>query len=188
MSLSGKKSLKGYFLAANTTLAGSYFSESVILMLGHDHRGALGLVLNKPDPKKEVVYQLLNSLSHDQANNMPVYEGGPVDERSIFMLHSDSTMRNPGEEVLPGIFWGSSVELFQELIASPLPFNVYRGHSGWAAGQLEREIQSKSWIVLPPSDEIIFHSEPNLIWRKALSANGGLYSYFAEKVRDPILN
>ncbi len=182
------KSLKSYFLVANTTLRKSYFSDSVILIVEHNELGALGLVLNRINPKKEVLHQFTGSMNKQRVQNIPLYEGGPVDQRSIFIIHSDPTIKTSSKEVLPGIFLGSSLNLFQDLLKVACSFNVYQGYAGWSAGQLEQEVQSKSWIVLPASIDIIFNSEPDMVWKEVLRVHGGLYSYFAEKVHDPILN
>ena len=182
------KSLKSYFLVSNSALKKSYFATSVILVMEHDALGAFGLILNRLNQKREVLHHIAGSTHHQRLQNIPLYEGGPVDPTSIFIVHSDPTINNFGREILPEIFWGSSVNLFEALLEGTSSFNVYQGYAGWSAGQLEQEIQSKSWIVLPASGEIIFHSQPDMAWKEALNIQGGLYAYFAEKVYDPILN
>ena len=182
------KSLKSYLLVSNTALKKSYFAASVVLVMEHDALGAFGLILNRLNKKREVLHQIAGLTHHQRLQEIPLYEGGPVDPTSIFIVHSDPTIDSFGREILPEIFLGSSVDLFEELLEGTSSFNVYQGYAGWSAGQLEQEIQSKSWIVLPASGEIIFHSKPETAWKEALSIQGGLYAYFAEKVYDPLLN
>ncbi len=186
-------SLKSYFLVANISLNQSYFSESVILVLEHSALSAFGLVLNRIERRRNFFYQLLDSVDHHNQEYhdfeaLPLYEGGPINQENIFMLHDNVTMKNPGREAAPGIFCGSGVKFLQKLIDCPYSFNLYRGYAGWGPGQLEQEIYNKNWIILPISDEIIFHSEAASAWKKTLNLRGGLYSYFANNVRDPILN
>ena len=180
-------SLKGYFLVSSTSLKKSYFAETVILLIENNDSGSFGLIINRIDKARKNLGSLA-MVTNERMKNIPLYEGGPVEEDSLFLIHNDVTVQNPGEEILPDIFWGSGIELFQDLLERPLLFNVYRGYVGWMAGQLENEIKTKSWIVLPPSNEMIFHDDSQDIYRETLKHGGDLYLYFADKVRNPLLN
>jgi putative transcriptional regulator len=46
------------------------------------------------------------------------------------------------------------------------------GYAGWAAGQLEAEIESNSWISVPSSRELIFGTENEDKWNKAAQSQG----------------
>ena len=188
-------------MVANTTLDKSYFAETVILMIEHGDLGSFGIILNRINEMQKNLADIIlikdSNLLHTRLNkeeltkrmrSMPLYKGGPVDENALFFVHNDASLQDPGEEILPNIFWGSKIELLQDLLDRECPVNVYRGYAGWGIGQLEQEIKTKSWIVLPASDEIIFHDDHKEIYRKTLKNGGDLYLYFADKVRNPLLN
>jgi putative transcriptional regulator len=63
------------------------------------------------------------------------------------------------------------------------------GYSGWSAGQLEEELDSDSWIVSDQaSEELIFDTEPDGMWKKTLKIMGGRFSVYSNYPKDPRLN
>ena len=183
------KSLKGKLLVANSSIRSSYFAGTVIIVIEHGQSGAFGLVLNrleKSDTHKHLG-ALLNLVT-SQEKKIQFYEGGPVAKDHMSIIHTDATNAYAGEEIIPDVFWGSHIELLHDLFSCPYSFCLYRGYSGWAPGQLEAEIKSHSWIIANASEDIIFLKDPAIMWRKALQMNGGIYDYFAKRVKDPMLN
>ena len=87
-------SVKDFFLIATKKIRDSRFKKTVILMLEHDKKGALGIVINKPLGK--ITLGSLISQVDDQSINkkelydikIPIYWGGPVDKNKILILHS----------------------------------------------------------------------------------------------------
>ena len=181
------ESLKGKLLIANSSLRNSYFAEAVILILEHDNLGAFGLLLNRPEKSHKHLGSLLNIVA-TSSKHISFYEGGPVGEENLFIIHTDASNVHAGKEIIPDVFWDSSAELLRELCNCPHSFNLYRGYVGWGPFQLETEIRSNSWVIAPALESIIFLNSPTAMWRKALQTNGGIYSYFAKKVKDPLLN
>jgi putative transcriptional regulator len=41
---------------------------------------------------------------------------------------------------------------------------VYAGYSGWAPGQLQREIHRGDWYLLPADADAIFSRDPAALW------------------------
>ena len=55
------KSLAGHFLVASRHLSDPNFARSVVLMIHHDHQGAVGLVINRPSEKTiREVWEMIN--------------------------------------------------------------------------------------------------------------------------------
>ena len=46
------------------------------------------------------------------------------------------------------------------------------GYAGWAAGQLEAEIEANSWISVPATHELIFEVSNDAKWQRAAYAQG----------------
>ena len=46
------------------------------------------------------------------------------------------------------------------------------GYSGWSAGQLEQEIAENGWLTVPASKQLIFDTDPMLMYDAALAAIG----------------
>ncbi len=87
-------SVKDFLLIATEKIRDSRFEKTVILMLEHDKKGALGIVVNKP--LGTISLGPLISKVDDQSINkkelydfkIPIYWGGPVDDNKILVLHS----------------------------------------------------------------------------------------------------
>ena len=87
-------SVKDFLLIATEKIRDSRFKKTVILMLEHDNKGALGIVINKP--LGTISLGSLISKVEDQSINkkelydvkIPVYWGGPVDDHKMLILHS----------------------------------------------------------------------------------------------------
>ena len=175
--------LKGCFLVSNSTLQDPNFSNTVVLIIEHDVQGAFGIIVNRV--ADATLGEALDI--EDSKYNVNLFEGGPVRPDALFILHG-STKQQDDEDVIEGVYMSNSRELLDALVSSENDFHVYHGYSGWAPGQLEGEIEANSWIIIKAKKELIFHPDPEVVWREALTHKGGLFSYFASNVNDPFLN
>ncbi|MDE5652056.1 MAG: YqgE/AlgH family protein [Muribaculaceae bacterium] len=160
---------RGAILVSSPMLKDPNFSRTAILVLDRDEGGGhIGLILNRPmELTLADVCQMPGC-----ADNMPVNNGGPVDLQRLFWLHTLGE-RLPGSvEILPGLFVGgdydSLIALFtsDEDISDRIKF--YLGYSGWSAGQLENEIQSTAWSVIPNMLEphLLLELEGDEMWHQ----------------------
>jgi putative transcriptional regulator len=46
------------------------------------------------------------------------------------------------------------------------------GYAGWEAGQLEAEIEANSWISVPATPELVFHTPDEAKWSVAAKSLG----------------
>src|SRR5262245_60753319 len=75
-----RASLAGQLLVATPEMGDPRFRETVILMVQHDKRGALGIVINRP-VKDMPMPQLLDALGIDSKGSngtVKLFAGGPV--------------------------------------------------------------------------------------------------------------
>ena len=88
------KSVKNNFLVATEKMSDDRFKKTIIVMLENNEQGAWGLVVNKPIgqiPLRFLVNISQNSKSEKKELydvNIPIFWGGPVDEKQIHILHS----------------------------------------------------------------------------------------------------
>lgn len=178
---------KGRLLISEPFLPDPNFERTVVLLCEHNNEGSFGFVVNKPSILKvnEVVEEIKNI-------EEVVYVGGPVQQDTLHFIH-----RNVGIEkstpILDGIHWGGSYESLMFLTdtkqITPSDIRFFLGYSGWGPGQLESELKEDSWIVCDyVTEELLFETEPNNIWRKALTNMGGRFSVFSNYPVDPRLN
>lgn len=177
---------RGQILISNSTIISDEFNKTVVFMIEHDSAGAFGLVINKRSEHSlsDVVIGVPQDISR-----IPMYWGGPVDHSFISILHSDSSLKDPGLLVIPGVYLSRSFDLLLLLLQSNYAqFKVFHGYSGWGSGQLESEFDRKSWVLHKVDDTFIFGNEEEDAWRNALKSKGGIYKYFADHTKDPLLN
>ena len=65
---------------------------------------------------------------------------------------------------------------------------LFAGYSGWATGQLEQEMKEKSWLVAELSENIVFDTDTENLWKKSVKCLGKDYSYLLNIPSDPQLN
>ena len=176
---------KGKFLISNSTLKEKNFTEAVVFIIEHNQDGAFGLVVNQPEEKE---FSSLMPELIQKTETHRIFSGGPVRPEVLFILYSSARHRYLGEEIIPDVFLGTTVDLLEILAVGNIPHHIYHGYAGWSPGQLDAEIEARTWILMPAQKEMIFHNHPEIVWREALFFNGGIYAYFARNIKDPFLN
>ena len=182
------KPQKGCLLVSEPHLPDSNFERSVILLCEHNEKGSLGFVLNHL-----AKFTLSDIMPNTTKINVPIRIGGPVEYNTLHFLHRNNSSLEMSTLVSDTINWGGNYELAFEWLnkgtASKDDFLFLVGYSGWSAGQLEEEIERKSWIVFPEAnEELVFNTSSNNLWKEVLYKMGGRFSVFANYPSDPRLN
>ena len=178
------KPTPGKILISEPFLLDYYFKRSVVLLCDHSDEGSFGVIMNKPLSVK------LNEVVKDFPDfAAPIYLGGPVQNDSLFFLHTIGDKIEGSVEVINGLFWGGDLEQIKELISlnmiSPEQIRFYIGYSGWTSNQLEEELERNSWVVSRESSECLLNTDPNLMWAKSLQKLGGSYTFWPNFPNDP---
>jgi len=159
-------SLAGSFLIARPVLKDPNFAETVILVLNHDEDGALGLVVNRLMDAKDLPF--------------PVFRGGPCSAPGFFMIHGhaewaasapDTSEEAATKEIAPGIFVGDescAERANEESLEEGLRLRILRGYAGWGPGQLENELASGAWGLVPASGDVLFETPVEELWDRLL--------------------
>ncbi len=161
--------------------------RTVVLICEHQQEGSMGFVLNKQFD------QTMDELMVDyEGCAVPVYYGGPVQPDTIHFLHQYPQLVPGGVEVMEGIYWGGDFEILTSLVKSnEVDLNKIRffiGYSGWGEGQLDAELQEKTWLTVEATRKLVFHKEPEEIWKDSLKHLGGDYEMMVNFPIDPQLN
>lgn len=178
---------KGRFLVSAPFLDDPNFQRTVVILVEHtESAGSMGFVLNK---KLNIeIHQIFKMLPPFEA---PIYLGGPVGQNTLHFIHKVPERINGGIEIANGLFWGGDFEEIKSMITlnllKPEEIVFFIGYSGWHSGQLESEIEHKSWIVAPENPALVFHSTPQSLWREVLKSMDG-YKHLSNYPLDPTLN
>ena len=174
--LKGKfySSVKDHFLIATEKMRDNRFEKTVIAMLENDKDGAWGFVINKPMGSLPIALLIDPSLNTSEEReelykvSIPVFWGGPVETKKIFVLHSkeyqsDST-NNYGNVSI-----SQDYNILFEIAKNKGPEKslVIFGYSGWGSGQLEGEMERDHWILSDIDLDITFDKDSNTKWNKA---------------------
>ena len=164
-----------YLLLSAPELLDANFARSVVLIGHHTSEGAIGWIVNRViDPKAvELLPEALAKAIHPQT---PLRLGGPVLVNGLIVLHRQEVPNLESVEIAPGIRVSSSPEVLSALFATPprgTPAGLLVfGYAGWGPGQLEREMEEGSWLVLPYEEELAFPHDVDGLWERALARLG----------------
>jgi len=174
--LKGKfySSVKDHFLIATEKMQDNRFEKTVIAMLDSDQNGAWGLVINKPLGTIPIALLIDPSISTSEEReklykiNIPIFWGGPVDVKAIFILHTaeyrSDTTKNYGDV---SISQDLNILLDIGNNKGPKKSLVIFGYSGWGSGQLEGEMEKDHWILSDLNLDIIFDKSSSDKWQNA---------------------
>jgi len=177
-SSSPAASLVGRFLVAAPSMPDERFRKSVVFVCKHDDDGALGIIVNNSvdDLPLGQVYRQLGIEVPSAEADRPVLFGGPVETSRGLVLHSADYKRD-GETLLieGGMALTASLEILKDMAGGSGPQKAWLalGHSGWAPGQLDREMQDNAWLVVDGDAELVFDCDFAAKWQRALDRLGG---------------
>ena len=163
--LKGKyhESTKGFFIVATNKSQDPRFKNTVIVMLDHDNKGALGVVINKPLGTFKIGSLLKNLNINDNSKKelynfeVPIYWGGPLDNNKILILHSND-YKNQNTKNYKDISVTNDYKALLDIARKKGPKNslIILGISAWNIGQLEGEIDKGRWNLSEINENILF--------------------------------
>ena len=90
------------------------------------------------------------------------------------------------------IYWGGNFGQVLELIKTkeitPRDIRFYIGYSGWDEGQLDAEVEEKSWLLHKAEKQFVFHHNADMVWKDVVKDMGGEYKQLVNYPIDPQLN
>lgn len=182
----GVQSLRGRLLIASPALQDPNFVRTVVLVAEHTPEGAMGVVLNRPmELEVAEASPVLSVLGeHDEV----VFAGGPVQPNGVMVLARFSAPAAPAVRITGDLGFVGAEDDLDAIAASVQRARVFAGHAGWAAGQLDAELEDEGWIVADLDPDDPFTDDPDALWSTVLERLGGSFALVARMPDDPSVN
>jgi len=155
-----KPYLAGRMLVAGENVLDPIFKHTLIYLLEHNAKGAVGLIINRVISEGNLNHLLKGFALTPSEGEHPVciHFGGPVSTGRVLILHSPdfktaNTFRAPG-----GLAMTSDQTILDALARGegPIRMKVMIGYSGWGPGQLEKEVARGDWLNAPADEDFVF--------------------------------
>lgn len=183
----------GDLLVATASLLDPNFERAVVLVLDLDENGALGVVLNRPSTVE--VSEILPDWADHAATPEVLFQGGPVSTDSALAVGASMSYGlDPNSEPVGFRRLYDDVGIVDldtptEIVGPVLTgLRIFAGYAGWGEEQLEAEIRSGSWYVVPSLPGDLFGSDPLGLWTRVLRRQPGELAWVSTQPADPTLN
>ena len=168
-------SVKDHFLIATEKMTDNRFSKTVIVMLENNEEGAWGLVVNKFLGEMPIALLIDSSQNTPEEReklfkiNIPIYWGGPVDVKTVFILHSNE-YKSKTTKKYGNLSISQDYDILYDIAENKGPEKslIIFGYSGWGNGQLEGEMERDHWILSDIDLDITFDEEIKKKWNRAI--------------------
>ncbi len=176
--------LEGQLLVAMPRMTDRRFARSVIFMCAHSEEGAMGIIVNQratqisaPDLLERLGIRLTDDVenTHDGVIALPIHIGGPVESGRGFVLHSADYFADESTLAIDhGVCLTATIDILRAIAERRGPQHALLalGYAGWSAGQLESEIQHNGWLNCPADLDLIFDSDLESKYARAMAKLG----------------
>jgi putative transcriptional regulator len=147
------------------------FAHSVILLAKFDRTGSLGLMLHY---RSDVtIRKALAGVKGAENRTDTLFVGGPVEMQGVLaLLRSDIPPADAGH-VAGKLYLLTSRQSIGGALADkkrqPADLHVYLGYTGWAPGQLEREVRLNGWYIFDYDQSLVFDEHPETLWDRLIA-------------------
>jgi putative transcriptional regulator len=175
--------LDGQLLIAMPIMMDKRFARSVIYVCAHSSDGAMGIIINQRAenmdfPELMERLGLTASPQEDLAKRLTsraVHVGGPVESGRGFVLHSaDYQVNDQTLQIDASVCLTATIDILKAMVAGSGPDRSITalGYAGWSPGQLESEIAANGWLSCPADPDLVFSSDLDRKYNRALAKLG----------------
>lgn len=178
---------KGKILISEPFLHDSFFNRSIVYLTDHTPDGSVGFILNK-----NLEINVCDAISGFEGWEENLNMGGPVSPDTLHYLHNLGDLVPQSVWIDENIFWGGDIDMIRSYIKEGLikknQIRFFLGYSGWAAGQLERELRENSWVIAKIRPEVVLNNYVDNIWKRVLRSFKNKYRIWADFPESPDMN
>jgi putative transcriptional regulator len=173
------------FLVARPGMPDPNFRESVVLVVQSSSGEATGVIINRPTNRS--LAELLPSERFESFTD-PIFFGGPVAQQGLFALFRSNGNSGSAIPMLEGVYLAVLPDSVDALLNKPPErIRFFSGYSGWAAGQLQAEVDRGDWLVLEADAKTPFAKDTSRLWqdlvRRARAVRAGSAPLVISSVR-----
>ena len=154
----------GSLLVSTPDILDPRFNRSVIYLISHNEKGAMGFIINKPIEGiylSDIVRINGSQKKIDADKKNIVLFGGPVEYKNGFLLHSkEYQIKNTTLKINEHFSLTNDTKAISDVYKGKGPVSslFMLGYAGWSPGQLEKEIMEDSWLVAKADPELVFNN------------------------------
>jgi len=173
--------LEGKMLIAMPNIGDERFERTLIYICVHNSEGAMGIIVNKaadnitfPALLDQLAIEVKKPVTSSPLQG-PVLVGGPVEMGRGFVLHSgDYYSQDSTLPVDHGVALTATIDVLHAIAQGEGPSHAILalGYAGWAAGQLEAEIQANGWLHCEADSDLLFGADVEKKYSSALAKLG----------------
>ena len=176
----------GVFLLSDPALTDPHFEETVVLLCAHSEEGSMGLVVNRPTELQ--LEDVLHDLGPLDGGDHRLSLGGPVAMEQLHVLYGGTQELADSLAITDGVWLGGRLKEYMELLEAGAPMRFFLGYSGWDAGQLDGEMETGSWRVVPADSETVFGPAPETLWSRLVGLQDPSLSWLLHRPQNPSSN
>ena len=142
----------GLLLVAKPGMLDPNFRETVLLVSQAADGSTVGVILNRPTPRR-----------HERTGESISFGGPVMREVLVALFRAERAPDAPAFHVLKGIYHSMRPEHDDELVQNR---RLFAGFAGWTPGQLQSELARDDWFVLPATAQLVFRNDTSGLWEE----------------------
>jgi putative transcriptional regulator len=166
--------LSAILLTARSALPDPDFADAVVLVMNNLGPAPVGVIVNRPTQVS--VAELFPDLKRLAHVHDKIFFGGPVELDTVWFLFRAAKPPEHAIRTFGDTWLSADRDLLLTLLGRDKPMDglrIFLGHSGWAPGQLEAEIENGDWTLGHADPDAIFKSKSNHPWPSSQTPKPG---------------
>lgn len=156
------------FLVAKPAMRDPNFARTVVLVAETPEGGTVGVIVNRPTERS--LASLLPGNPRLTRFTEPLYFGGPVERAGLFALFRAAASPGPSFRLVDDLYLALDPATVEQLLRRPPEqVRLFNGYSGWAPGQLARELQRGDWWVVAADAAAVFRKDTSTLWDELMA-------------------
>lgn len=165
----------GELLVASPKMRDPRFRKTVLYMVEHNAKGAIGIIINKRLGKGPIA-KLMTGFGMDPKDaegDIGLHLGGPVARNGAFILHTNDYTHDRSAVISGTISFTTDIEILRAVAAGKGPRRILfaLGYAGWGPRQLEGEIERGDWSVTESSEDLVFGDGKGDAWERVIEGS-----------------